>query len=236
MIETILSIKICLLLVFLIGLLTGFFYVRRLIKEDYLPIINKYKKTILNNTNSIKEYEQKINSHNKEISTLREEIKSYKNEVSIVEEDLLNVEYNYSKRSNIIDKKRLEIEDNEKILNSLKKEYQFLKDKIEKKDKIISENKLNHDEINKLISQIEKDENSLNQLNDDIEILKDLTKKIQEEINTHKQNIIKNSSELEKKEYELEKNQKLKLTVELDNLNKQLQEYKNKLLELKNAN
>ena len=235
MIETILSIKSCIALVFFIGLITGFFYVRRLIKEDYLPIIKKYKNIIKEHNADIKKYEESIQKYNNEISQIRDEIKDYKNQALILEEDLLNVEHNYSKQSDIVQEKKIKLKENEKVLNSIKQEAEYLETSLNNKESIISKN----DELKKDIISLQEDINKQKKLLDEytskIDILKVKLQKQKESINIKKLEKTRLEHELKKLENSIKDNPKLAKALEIDKLKRQLQEYKTKIMEIKDA-
>jgi chromosome segregation ATPase len=233
MIETILSIKICLFLVFITGLLTGYFYIRRLIKEDYLPIIKKYQNSIKENNKIISKYKADIVKSNEEIGTLRDNIKSYKNESKVIDEDLLNIEHDYSKQSDITKQKELKILEYEKILNSLKKEYDFLNEKVLNKENIINNNKTSKEEMANIENLIENKNHDIAELNNEIKKHHESVKELKKEINVKKLNLTRLSHEFEELEKSIENNPKLATALEIDKLNNKLQEYKEKL---KNAN
>ena len=233
MLTTILSIKFCLLTVFLIGLLTGYFYVRRVIKEEYLPIEKNFTDTIKQNEKEIKKYKTKIENNNQKIATMRDEMKRFKEQTTILDEDLLNVESLYSKQSIKNEQLQDKLEEQKKIKQSLEKEYQFYIDSIEKQDKLPQE-------TNKLQQDIQQLEVSINDLKDkynnlEKEILEDEKQlnKIKESSNLKKLESNRINHEIEKLNQEIEKNPDLSNAIEIDEIKKRIEQYKQEILNLK---
>ncbi len=198
MLELFSKIQNCLAMVFLVGLFTGIFFIRRLIKEEYLPLILQYKDLVNNHKKEIKEKTIEIENLQEKIAKDREEIKRLKKDQEIYSNDLLNIEHIYAKESDKKDKLEQEVKESKKILKSLQKEYEFFENRKDNKESIEEEIKLLEAENEQLSKEhknlVEEKENireKINHLSDKLSKTKENLKKIEDEI-LEAQKIIEN--------------------------------------------
>ncbi len=228
-----LDIKFCLILVFFIGLLTGYFFTRRVSKEEYLPIINKYKKSIKDNIIEIKNNETNIQKYNQEISKIRNKIKEYKQNVGSLEESLLNTEHLYSKTSTNSDDITKEIEDQQKIEKSLKKELNFYQDMIDKQKNIKSNDQALGEDIEKLKKEIDNLSSKSAKLTEELKKQEKLVETQSEQIAKKEKKLLESVKILEQKRNNLKNNPTFLAFSKLEDLTKELKQYKEKILKIK---
>lgn len=236
MIETILSIKICLAIIFLIGLITGYQFIKSLIREDYSSILKKFTQGIKDNEIEIKDKSLKIEDLNKNISQMRFDIKKQKDNLEIVKSSLRDTEHVYFKLSDTNDKINSEIEDNTKILKSYKKEIEYYKTLLNEnlENNISSKNIKLKDDINSMNLSINQNLVKIYSLKEEElskkENLKDLSIKLQDKNNK----LLDLRNKISEKTIELiNKNKIFGLELEMDDMQEKLKSYKEELLSLK---
>ena len=229
------AIKFCLLAVFLIGLLTGLFYISRVTFEEHQPIMTKFSTMIDKNISEYKNKDKEIEELNSEISKMREDIKVHKNTTSTVENDLLDTEHLFSKHQDENEKLKKDLNENKRVLKSLKNEYNYYHDAISKENSISLEMKELQNNIgnleNKLsankeiiVQEKENESNLIKQLKETESLLSD---------KESKKNELTTKIYLE--EQNLKNNKNYKKAIELDGFVSSLVKYRDRLKEIRNG-
>jgi len=236
MIETILSIKICLAVVFLIGLITGYQYIKALIKEDFSSILKKFNLGIKENLGEIDDKIAKISSLNHDISKMRTNIKTQKDSVAIAENSLRDIEHVYFKLSNTNNKLNSEIDNTQKILQSHKKEisyYQALLNKNLEND-INKQNQSLEDIINSANLNINQNLVKMQSLKDEKTTIEKSLSTITKKLEEKDSKLLGLRNKISNKTIELiNKNKMFGLELEIEDLKGKLKSYKAELLSLK---
>jgi len=203
--ETINTLKICLLIALFIGLLFGYLYTKLKAYELYSPNIKKFKKNINNHTQRLKEidserknikekieeYENKLKSINQSISEYKERFKSRKNLQIELMSDIRELNAKFKEKKNILKHYSNEIE-------RVKKECRLddvanISKSRDNLDKLIKEKKTLLDEENEKFSLIQRKIKDLDADNNELENKFDELNKKSEKI---KLNIIEKESKL----------------------------------------
>ncbi len=229
------AIKFCLLAVFLIGLFTGLVYISRVTYEEYQPIMTKFTTMINNNTSEYNSKDKEIEELNSEISKMRENIKLYKNMTSSVKNNLLDTAHLFSKYQMNNEQLKKDINENRRVLKSLKNEYNYYHDAISKEPAIssqIEELKKNienlEDNLTKnkeLVSQEKETESNL------LKQIKEVDRLLSEK--DSKKNELTTKIYLE--EQNIKNNKNYQKVMELDNFVGELITYRDRLNEIKNG-
>lgn len=230
------SIKFCLLLTFLVALLTGYFYIRALIKEDYEPVFKRFNSAIQDDKEDIKAYELKYESLTNEISQLRENIKSEKNFVNNLNENLLDIEHTYSKVSQINTTRSQELSDLKKISESQLNELDFYDSLVDKDalTNVMKENTAIQKEIDTLKENISKENATYKKLDDDIIMQKSVISELEKIIVQKSEELDSNKTKSKTfKENILKTNKALALQEEISALKKKIASYKEEILKFK---
>lgn len=236
MIETILSIKFCLIIVFLIGLITGYQFIKALIKEDFYPIFKKFKTGLKENRVEIDKKLVDTGKFNHDISTMRDSIKTQKDDVTVAENNLRDIEHIYFKLSDTNNNMQNDIDDTNKILQSHKKEINFYQTLLNKnlEDNINSQSKTLEKKLSAINTEIDNNSNT-------IESLKRYIDSKSDELNTLKtkslekdDKILSLRNKISNKTIELVNENKIfGVELEIDDMKEKLKSYKTELLSLK---
>jgi chromosome segregation ATPase len=230
--EVIFDIKLCLGVVFLIGLITGHYYIKATMTKDYGPILKNLIRQTTANRTKVKENIIHQESLSRDIASMRDSISEYTDSIPLLESNLLDIEHIYSKS---LDSNRVlqkELDDSNKVLKSYSKELNSYKN-ILRGDYTIDKNILTQNEINKLKVDIDHAQKSIEDIKSKEYLLIQKRDSLSEE-STKQNRLVSNiKSQISKKTNELiQEDPVYKMELKVKNLNKEFERLKTYLKSL----